>query len=654
MYTSLAEIGVTNRKEIQFNSKGIFSVEELCKFLPIGYRDYRKITEIRDLKEGEWASVRGEVVDKRETLKIYSVIIKDVNNNTFKINWFASYNYQKIEIGDTYVFCGKISSFGFSKKELSMNVPEAYSHFADICRILPRYSVIKGMSKDYLEAKIKMALEHNKNNSAEVDKEREEVAETLKIQGLCYALEGMHNPIDEATFKKARQRMNFDILYEFYNKMSQSNSIDIKNVMEIKTMAKMKSFVENLPFALTAGQIKALEKLKRTMQEGKRINALAMGDVGSGKTVIAVSLAVGVCENNYQVAMLAPTQVLATQNYESMKNYLEPIGFNVGLLTSNLKTKERRELLSKVADGSIDVLVGTHSVLSDNVEFLNLGLTIVDEEHRFGVAQKEVMSKKIASGVNNLSMSATPIPRSLALSIYGNSLDVLIIDTMPKGRIPIITNQIRKMDEGYALMEKELKKGRQCYVICPLIEDSDSEKMNNVDSVNTAYEETLEYFKNDAAVKIEKISGDMKGSEIGESLKRFSSNNTNILISTTIVEVGVNIPNASAIIIKSAERFGLAQLHQLRGRVGRGKYQSYCLLVSDKDKERLDVLCRTTDGFKIAEEDLNLRGAGALNGVAQTGYSNEILTVVKYPKLANSVKNEIEKRGALIPCDIAV
>jgi ATP-dependent DNA helicase RecG len=646
MFTPLCKIGVTERKEKQFNTKDIYSVEELAEFLPIGYRDYTKITEIKNLNEGEWVSVYGEVVKKLETSRIYSVIIKDSNNDTLRINWFGgNYHYDNIELNSKYVFCGKISSYGFISKELCMNTPEAYSYLSDVCRIMPRYSAIKGMSKEYLAMKVRLALEYLEENPGPIDEDREEMARKFNLIDRLSALKEMHSPESRESYKKAKTRFNFDVLYDFYTDLlKMEESIVLQTPIKLKNFKVMDQFIKELPFKLTKGQSEALDKLKGRLINCERVNGLLLGDVGSGKTIIAVSLAVGFCENKYQVAMLSPTQVLANQNYETMKKHLEPLGFNVALITAGMKTRERRLLLKDVCDGAVDVLVGTHAVLSDNVKFNNIGLTIIDEEHRFGVLQKEAMYKKISEGVNNLSMSATPIPRSLALSIYGNSVDVFIVDTMPEGRMPVKTKQIDSLEESYNLMVYEIKRGRQCYVICPLIEDSEAEGFSDVDSVNSTYEKMSEYFKSNPNIKIDKISGRMKDKEVDDAIKRFLNKETDILISTTIVEVGVNVPNASVIVINSADRFGLAQLHQLRGRVGRGKYQSYCLLVSDKDKERLNILCKTTNGFEIADEDLKLRGAGKLTGISQTGYSSEIMTIMRCPKLAFAIKNGLKNK----------
>lgn len=639
MFTPLSEIGVTTQKENQFIKKGIQSVEELAEFLPIGYRDYRNSTPVKSLQEGAWTTVHGTVVEKDGSHpKVCYVIIKDQHGDEFRINWFGNgYFFNLIHHGETYYFCGKISVYGFTGRQLCMNMPEDFSLFKNVLAIRPRYSSIKGMSRDYLLGKIAKSLVAVQQ--LEDDIQRKKVVQSLGLIKRYEALKEIHQPSDKLLFQRARLRLAFDVLYDFYQDLIVINKSEVKSCMTMATDAVMQKFVSTLPFDLTTGQVNALGELSKTLMQGERLSSLLLGDVGSGKTVVAASLAALVAENGYQAALLSPTRVLAGQNYKVMKEYLEPLGYHVSLLTSSLKTKERREVLHSVQTGKTHIIVGTHSILSEDVQFSDLGLAVIDEEHRFGVKQKEAMARRIKQGVSSLSMSATPIPRSLALSIYGTKMKVYAIRSKPKGRLPILTSRVDAVDRAYDQIADEVAKGRQAYIICPLIENSESEVLEGVDSVVSALKEARAKMP---GLKIEKISGDMKSEEIEKIINRFYEGITQVLISTTIVEVGVNVPNASIIVIRNAERFGLAQLHQLRGRVGRGSHQSHCLLVSKGDTERLDVLEKTNDGFEIAEEDLRLRGSGALSGVIQTGYSREVETVLKFPKLAKAIRKELQ------------
>jgi ATP-dependent DNA helicase RecG len=313
------------------------------------------------------------------------------------------------------------------------------------------------------------------------------------------------------------------------------------------------------------------------------------------------------------------------------------------LLTGNLKAKEKRIALEKIASGEANFIVGTHSLISDNVNFKNLGLCIVDEEHRFGVAQRDRIRSKLTSGIHTLSMSATPIPRTLGVSLYGEGTDIYTISKMPNGRKPVETTICTNVDDAYDFIHQELEAGRQAYIICPLIEESDNEKMAEIESVEKTYQNLINKYKNDPLVKIAMVNGKMKQSEVTDIIQRFKNKEFNIVIATTIIEVGVNVPNSTVILIKNAERFGLAQLHQLRGRVGRGSFQSYCILNTAKeDVERLEVMTQTTNGFKIAEEDLRLRGMGDFLGTKQSGDIKNVMLMLANRELYNSIKSDVK------------
>lgn len=638
MSIPLSELGVTERKEKQFHRKDIENVEDLLNFFPINYRNYQKLTSISDLKEDTYAAVSGLVIDKEQpNSKMFSVFIQDENNRQFRINWFGGdYYFNRVQLGEEYIFCGKITSFRYS---LCMNSPELFTKNIKELSIYPRYSKIRGMSRDYLVDKIEKALKYPLKFNE--DKKQKELADKFKLMPKKQAYKEIHNPTSINLYRKAKLRFAFDIIYDFYNSMKKRSTVSNFIPPEIKVVEKGKEFIDNLPFKLTKDQAATIEKLKNKMLSKQKIQGLILGDVGSGKTVVAAYLCTVMAENRYQSAVLNPTQVLANQNYEVIKDYLEPFGYKVEILTSSTKAKKRREILEELKGGNIDVLVGTHSLINEGVVFKNIGLSLIDEEHRFGVKQKEKLRKSYQENIHSVSMSATPIPRSLALSIFGKNIEIYNIKTKPKGRKPVETTQVYNLDKIFEKIQEEVKKGRQAYIVCPLIEDSESEAFKNVLSVKKIYEEVNKKFKHDSDINICRISGDMKDKKIDKTIRDFAKKKYQVLISTTIIEVGINVPNASLMAICSAERFGLSQLHQLRGRVGRAKHDSYCLLMSHHKNERLKTLEKTTDGFEIAEKDLELRGGGSLTGLVQTGYSEEIESILQYAKLSKAVQAEV-------------
>ena len=387
-----------------------------------------------------------------------------------------------------------------------------------------------------------------------------------------------------------------------------------------------------------------METIIREAKEGRRIRSLISGDVGCGKTVIAILSSILMWENRLQTIVMAPTLVLARQHFQEFQRIAVPLDVNIALLTTETKKKERQIIVSEFTEGKIDILIGTHAVLNDEIVPHKLGMTIIDEEHKFGVRQKERMEEFDRAGVHHLSMTATPIPRSIAMSVYGRDLAVIPIRTMPNGRKPVITSHCASTKDAFETIYRQIEAGKQAYIVCPFIEDSENEKFKNVISAAAAKKAAEKYFAGKPRrVRVGLISGDMKQQDIMETIDRFRAGRLDVLVSTTIVEVGVNVPNATIIAIMSAERFGLAALHQLRGRVGRGDDQSYCLLCSPVRTQRLDVLCGTTDGFAIAEQDLALRGPGDLNGEAQSGASKVIETILRFPKLAEAIRKRVFK-----------
>lgn len=638
----LRSIGIPTQKVNQFKRKEIETVEDLVRYIPKTYHDFRKPVSIKDLQPDTTVSVVAEIKQVKMHRNAF-VQCKVADGTGFMYIGFFNQAYlmRKLKVGDTYIFCGKINvnpDFPFTQ----MTNPMYFSkNIEEYQRIIPVYKKIPNMSEDYLVRSIRKGLKTIGKRDPLEDSVRKKFGLITKIEALTEA----HSPTSMEMVKKARKRLLFDDLFHFSLSLEMSNELGRKDSPFVMPKIKsVKPFLERLPFQLTEGQNQALRETYFKMRSGKRVNALIQGDVGCGKTIVAIILMFIVAENGYQSAMMAPTGVLAKQHYEELREKMEGTGHEVVYLSGDLKAKERRETLEKIKSGEAKMVVGTHAVISKDVKFKNLALTIVDEEHRFGVEQRNALREKARLGVHHVNMSATPIPRTLALAVYGDGIDVLTIKSLPKGRQPVVTVLRNNEERAYEGIYSEFKKGRQAYVVCPLIEESEHEGLEGIESVEETYEKMVNYFKKYPEVKIEMISGKMKNEEIEEVIERFTKNEVHVLVSTTIIEVGVNVPNATSIIIKNAERFGLAQLHQLRGRVGRGSHQSYCVLLTDKmDNPKLQAMVQTTDGFEIATYDLRLRGAGDFTGSKQTGRNKYVFLMFRFKKWFEQIQAEVKR-----------
>ena len=656
----LEMINCTKAKENQFKTKNIESVEDLVEYLPRKYYDFRYPKLVTETSDQEMCAIVVSVysvnlVDSANK-KIKMVKIKgyDDEHNALYITFFNQpYIAREIMPGAKYLFAGKMSiSNGFHS---FVNPIIHTQNIAINKRLHPIYSQIKGMSDNYLKEKISMAL---KALTFE-DYLPNELVNKYKLCSIRDSRVMIHSPNSPEDVKEAKKRLLFDDLF-LYNYLLERNRDKLGEFSKYKVLSLQNTnkYINNLPFTLTEGQSNAIKSMINKTREGKKINALVQGDVGAGKTEVCKAMMLCAFDNGWQSVVMAPTQILAQQHYNDVKKSFE--GFvakfkkedgtieehelNVAFLHSKLKKREKTKILKGIADGSIHMIVGTHSVISDDVVYKNLGLITVDEEHRFGVKQREKLESKSSRDVHCIRMSATPIPRTLATSIYGDTIGVLTIKTMPKGRKPIITKEIENAEEGYNLIRQQVAQGHQAYIVCPLIEESENEKMADVESIESAEREARANLK---GLKIGVINGKMKEDEVQEEVKKFLNKEYDVIISTTIIEVGVNVPNATVIMIKSSERFGLAQMHQLRGRVGRSSLQSYCLLLAnvktDEGREKIDAMVNTTDGFKIAEEDLRIRGAGDFVGTAQSGFNKYVMLMMAYPKLNALIKEDIKK-----------
>ena len=643
----LTDIGITPRKASQFAAKGICTVRDLLMFYPTKYLDFRNPISLADGKQyvGQHVAVRGQVVSTRVINGKHFMLRLSDGNNFCSVFWFnQSYRARQFSVGQMLAV-GGVASWSDEYKSLTISAPDFVScDLQTAFCIKPIYRKIKGMSDEYLLDAIALALPYIRKCVS--DPLTEEQRNALRVPELARCVRMAHAPQDETDIMLSRRRRAVDILYPFCYGLEVKKAEAAKvSPFRIKDAAAVVKKAQNeLPFALTEDQNKAVRHVLEEMQLGNRVDALVQGDVGCGKTVVAQIAALGMAMNGYQCAVMCPTLVLAGQHYGDFTNFIAKFGYTVVFLHGGMKVREEKAALAKIASGEANVVVGTHSIFSDKVKFKKLGLTIVDEEHRFGVEQREGLKQKAKEGVHNISMSATPIPRTLATTLYGEGTEIVNIHTMPAGRKPVKTivwsNENTCMESVY----KQIKQGHQCYVICPLIEDSDADTLAGVESVETTAQNLKAWFAKYPGVRIEAISGDMKAKDVQAGIDKFAAGSADILISTTIVEVGVNVPNSTVIVIKNAERFGLAQLHQLRGRVGRSSFQSYCVLLSqDKENERLQTMAATTDGFKIAEKDLELRGTGQILGVKQSGKDMYMETMLKYPKLYKEIRTQASK-----------
>lgn len=617
--------GIGEARAKLLNKLGIFTVEDIITYFPRGHEDRSRLKKINELEDGEACAFEGIIASKvterkfRKGLSLYKVLIKD-ETGSITATWFNQHYIGKVlRIGESFVFFGKIARKG-GKLEVQGPVYEKqdYGEAKNILRIVPVYPLTANLTQNTIRATIKSALEQVEGKLNEFLPES-----VIKEYGLCdinYSMKQIHFPASEEDFKKARYRLVFEELF-----LLQLCLLSVKKTfekdkkgIEFKKVPQMEEFITKLPFKLTNAQRKVFEEIERDMESCNVMNRLVQGDVGSGKTIVAVLALFKAVQNGYQGALMVPTEILAEQHYQSISELMERCGIKTALLTGSQTKKQKKEVLEGIKSGEIQILIGTHALIEDNIEFERLGLVITDEQHRFGVRQRSLLSKK-GEAPDTIVMTATPIPRTLALILYGD-LDISIIDELPPGRKPVKTYAVddSMRDRINNFIRKEVSEGRQVYIVCPLVEDS--EEINAKSAVAHAQKIANEDFKD---LRVGLIYGKMKAKDKEEVMKKFVEGEIDILVSTTVIEVGVNVPNASIMVIENAERFGLAQLHQLRGRVGRGQHQSYCILYNEGRtevcRERMKIMQKTNDGFIISEKDLELRGPGEFFGTRQHG-----------------------------------
>ena len=637
--------GIGPKKAEKLNRLGIYTIKDLLYYFPRQFEDRSIIKKIAQLEDEEKVTVKALITNiesytPKKGMTITRIDVKD-DTGFAKLTFFnREYIKNTFRVGDSILAFGKVKKNGRFVELNSCELEYLSSSPKNIGKLMPVYPLSYGITNKDIMNTIRMVFENKDIRIPEYMPEH--LMKKYRLCGIEYAIKNIHFPKDKESLKVALYRLIFEelLVLQLGLFMYKGGSSDKKGIV-FKRDSRLDDVLESLPFKLTRAQSRALNEIIDDMCSEKVMNRLVQGDVGSGKTVVAL-LALAECVfNGYQGALMAPTEILAQQHYESFTETFEDIGINVELLTGSVTKKQKECILQRVKDGEVDILIGTHALIEDNVEFENIGLVITDEQHRFGVRQRGKLSSKGVSP-DILVMTATPIPRTLALILYGD-LDISIIDELPPGRQPIETIAVekKKRDKVYnSLVRREVDKGRQVYIVCPLVEES--ETLDITSATETAEEIKRDFFPD---LRVGLLHGKMKPSEKDAIMTAFKNHELDILVSTTVIEVGVNVPNSTLMIIENAERFGLAQLHQLRGRVGRGKHQSYCVLIygsnSEVCRKRMDIMEETNDGFKISEKDLEIRGPGEFFGTMQHGVPElKIANLFKHMKILKTVQQE--------------
>lgn len=642
IYNSLEDVEIKyfDEKNIKkLRNLGVKSLYDLFYYFPRSYDDRTNIMKINELRGDEYVVLKASLMKivappTHSGVKMVKATATD-GTGIIEIVWFQMpYLRKTLKLGEEYIFIGQVKRgyvFQMVNPEFKLS---SNQRKLDEGEILPIYSTSKDLPQNSFRKLIKEAVKSKKQLFLE--NIPESILKKYKILSREEALTDIHFPKNSKSIEEAKRRFAIEELLVLEMGILQKRfEIDNENKSKYTLEDKktlVKQYLESLSFSLTKAQKRVITEIYKDLSNGRIVNRLVQGDVGSGKTIVSMILLLYMVENSYQGVLMAPTEILAVQHFLSVKEKFEKLGVRVELLTGSFKGKTKEKLLNDIKEGNVDIVIGTHALIEENVYFKKLGLIIIDEQHRFGVVQRKLLRDK---GVlaNLVVMSATPIPRSLALSIYGD-LDVSVIDELPPGRKPIKTKWISNDEDSdimYDFIGKKLSQGRQAYFIAPLIEESEKLAAKSTEEL---YEEVS---KKLPMYKIGVLHGRMKNSEKDEVMKRFKNRELDILVSTTVIEVGVDVPNATIMVINNSERFGLSALHQLRGRVGRGEYQSYCFLVSKTEnatsKARLQIMEETQDGFKIAEEDLKLRKSGEIFGTKQSGFSD-----LKFTDIVHDIK----------------
>ncbi len=630
--------GVGEAKAEKYLKLGIKSVYDLLCHFPKNYLDFHNNVSIEDSEVNEYNCLKLKIKSKsapqavRNRLVVCKAVATDGTDDITVVMFNNVYAFQYLKTGYEYYMYGKVTENLFGKEITS----PVYIHSGEKNFIQPIYKLTQGLTVNVLRNDMKQAIALMKSEPFETLPES--IMKKYNLCPLMWSLENIHFPESKVSADMARRRLAFDELLKLQlGMMIMKKRSRTRTGFKMDSFVKISDFVKGLPFELTGDQKKASLEIIKDLCRDVPMNRLLQGDVGSGKTAVAGIACCFAARNGVQSALMAPTEILAVQHYRTLSSFFEPFGIKVCLLTGSLKSREKNELREKIASGEYDVIVGTHAIIQKDVEYKSLGLVITDEQHRFGVAQRTALAEK-GNTPHKLVMSATPIPRTLALIIYGD-LDISVIAQLPKGRKPIKTYAItgKMRHRAFNFVRQRLAEGRQAYVVCPMIEESESELFAVKSYAENAVKSDL------AGYRTELLHGKMKPAEKDSVMNDFRDGKIDVLICTTVVEVGVDVPNASVIVIENAERFGLSQIHQLRGRVGRGQFESTCILITDNTSEeclhRMKIMSSKTDGFEISEEDLKMRGPGDFFGNAQHGLppmkiadlscSNEIMNMAR-------------------------
>lgn len=624
--TPLRELkGVGEKTEKLFQKIGITTAEELLRYYPRTYDIYEEPVEIASAEEDKTVSIRATIatgiyINQIRNLQVLTTTVADASGR-LPVAWFnAPYLRGTLKKGSVFILRGKIIR---KKGRPQMEHPEIFTPAAYeeiIHSMQPVYGLTKGLSNKMITKLVHQILDTRPLHGEYLP---EEIRERYQLADANYAIRTIHFPKNMQELLTARKRLVFDefLLFVLAIQLLKKKTEEAPNTFSMKPVWTTEEIIEGLPYDLTGAQKNVWHEIERDLSGHKLMSRLVQGDVGSGKTVIAFLAMVLSAENGFQSALMVPTEVLANQHYEGFLRLMEEQNIascHPVLLTGSTTARQKREIYQKIADGEVNVIIGTHALIQERVEYKNLGLVITDEQHRFGVRQREALTTR-GNPPHVLVMSATPIPRTLAIILYGD-LDISIIDELPAKRLPIKNCVVGTSyrPKAYSFIEKQVQMGRQAYVICPMVEESEGLEAENVTDYARKLQEILP-----GEIKVEILHGKMKPKEKNRIMEAFASGEIQVLVSTTVVEVGVNVPNATVMMVENAERFGLAQLHQLRGRVGRGEHQSYCIFIQGNNEEntskRLKILNESNDGFYIAGEDLKLRGPGDLFGIRQSG-----------------------------------
>ena len=654
--TPLRELkGVGEKTEKLFQKIGITTAEELLRYYPRTYDIYEEPVEIASAEEDKTVSIRATIatgiyINQIRNLQVLTTTVADASGR-LPVAWFnAPYLRGTLKKGSVFILRGKIIR---KKGRPQMEHPEIFTPAAYeeiIHSIQPVYGLTKGLSNKMITKLVHQILDTRPLHGEYLP---EEIRERYQLADANYAIRTVHFPKNMQELLTARKRLVFDefLLFVLAIQLLKEKTEEAPNTFPMKPVWTTEEIIEGLPYDLTGAQKNVWHEIERDLSGHKLMSRLVQGDVGSGKTVIAFLAMVLSAENGFQSALMVPTEVLANQHYEGFLRLMEEQNIascHPVLLTGSTTARQKREIYQKIADGEVNVIIGTHALIQERVEYKNLGLVITDEQHRFGVRQREALTTR-GNPPHVLVMSATPIPRTLAIILYGD-LDISIIDELPAKRLPIKNCVVGTSyrPKAYSFIEKQVQMGRQAYVICPMVEESEGLEAENVTDYARKLQEILP-----GEIKVEILHGKMKPKEKNRIMEAFASGEIQVLVSTTVVEVGVNVPNATVMMVENAERFGLAQLHQLRGRVGRGEHQSYCIFIQGNNEEntskRLKILNESNDGFYIAGEDLKLRGPGDLFGIRQSG-----LMEFKIGDIYNDagiLKNASEAAGEILALD---